>query len=88
LAETEDRRRVQHEGKAFLILAISAWMSAADLLGAAVALVERLSDRKGNGIIGVLVCCVGLNRSADYMGDTVCAERDVLHPLQHGIGAL
>ena len=22
------------------------------------------------------------------MGDTVCAERDVLHPLQHGIGAL
>jgi len=40
------RRRVQHEGKAFLDLGDLGLDVGGDLLGAAVALVERLQDRK------------------------------------------
>ena len=89
VAEAEDRRRDQHEGKAFLDAGDLGLDVVGDLLGAAVALVERLQDRKGNGIIRRigLLCRVETGQP-DHVGDTVCAERDVLHPLQHGIGAL
>ena len=89
LAKTEDRRRVQHEGKAFLDLGDLGLDIGGNLLGAAVALVEGLQDRKGNGIIRRigLLCGVETGQS-DHVGNTIRAERDVHHPLQHGIGAL
>ena len=89
LAKTEDRRRVQHKGKAFLDLGDLGLDIGGDLLGAAVALVEGLQDRKGNGIIRRigLLCGVETGQS-DHVGNTIRAERDVHHPLQHGIGAL
>src|SRR5258708_23921731 len=82
LAETEDRRRVQHEGKAFLDLGDLGLDFRGDLLCAAVTLVERLQDRKGNGIIQPIgLLCWLKTGEPDRVGDTIRAERDVLHPL-------
>src|SRR4029077_12072842 len=75
----------EHEGKAFLDLGDLGLDVGGDLLGAAVALVERLQDRKGNGIIRRIGLLCGVETGQpDHMGDTICAERDILHPLQHG----
>jgi hypothetical protein len=80
LAETEGRRRIQNEGKALLDLGDVGLDVGGDLLGAAVTLVERLQDRKGNGIIRRIGLLCGFETGQpDHVGDTVCAERGVLH---------